>query len=65
MRHQNNMITLFNDYGLEYEGIYRRSSESEKLCAKFLKGDKVIWRNVYKSNGNEFVKYNGLEFFFD
>ena len=65
MRHQNNIKTLFCEYGLEYEGMYRRHSESEKLCAKFSKGDKVIWRNIYKSNGNEYVKYDGREFFFD
>ena len=65
MRHQNNIKTLFCEYGLEYEGMYRRNSESEKLCAKFSKGDKVIWRNIYKSNGNEYIKYDGREFFFD
>ena len=65
MRHQNNIKTLFQEYGLEYEGTYRRNAESEKLCAKFLKDGKVIWRNIYKSNGNEYVKYDGREFFFD
>ena len=65
MKHQNNIMTLFSEYGLEYEGMYRRNSESEKLCAKFTQGDKVIWRNIYKSNGNEYVKYDGREFFFD
>lgn len=65
MKHQNNIKTLFNEYGLEYGGMYRRNEESEKLCAKFTKGDKVIWRNIYKSNGNEYIKYDGREFFFD
>lgn len=65
MRHQNNIKTLFSEYGLEYEGMYRRNAESEKLCAKFTKDDKVIWRNIYKSNGNEYIKYDGREFFFD
>lgn len=65
MRHQNNIKTLFDEYGLEYEGMYRRNAECEKLVAKFTKGDKVIWRNIYKSNGNEYIKYDGREFFFD
>ena len=65
MKHQNNIITLFREYGLEYEGKYLREAGSEKLCAKFVKGAKVIWRNIYKSNGNEYIKYDGREFFFD
>jgi hypothetical protein len=65
MRHQNNIRTLFDDYGLEYEGKYRRSADTEKLCAKFTKADKVIWRNIYKSNGDEYIKYDGRKFFFD
>ncbi len=65
MRHQNNIKTLFIEYGLEYEGMYRRYAKSEKLFAKLTKDDKVIWRNIYKRNGNEYIKYDGREFFFD
>lgn len=65
MRHQNNIKTLFIEYGLEYEGTYLRKAGSEKLCSKFSKDGKVIWRNIYKSNGNEYIKYDGREFFFD
>ena len=65
MRHQNNIKTLFIEYGIEYEGMYRRNAESEKLCAKLTKDDKVIWRNISKNNGNEYIKYDGREFFFD
>lgn len=64
MRHQNNIKTLFSEYGLEYEG-YRRNAESEKMFAKFTKDDKVILRNIYKRHGNEYIKYDGREFFFD
>lgn len=45
--------------------MYRRNAESEKLCAKFVKDDKVIWRNIYKSNGNEYINYDSREFYFD
>ena len=65
MKHQNNIMTLSKEYGLEYEGKYLRKAGSEKLCSKFAKDGKVIWRNIYKSNGNEYVKYDGREFFFD
>lgn len=65
MKHQNNIMTLYKEYGLEYEGTYLREAGSEKLFSKFLKDGKVIWRNIYKSNGNEYVKYDGREFFFD
>ena len=64
MKHQNNIMTLFKEYGLEYEGTYLKAG-SEKLCSKFLKDGKVIWRNIYKSHGNGYVKYDGREFFFD
>ncbi len=64
MRHQNNIKTLFIEYGIEYEG-YRRNADREKMFAKLTKDDKVILRNIYKRNGNEYIKYDGREFFFD
>ena len=65
MKHQNNIMTLCKEYGLEYEGTYLRKDGSKKLCSKLLKDGKVIWRNIYKRHGNGYVKYDGREFFFD
>lgn len=62
MKHQNNIMTLYKEYGLEYvEKCLKAGSE----CSKFSKDGKVIWRNIYKSNGNEYVRYDGREFFFE
>lgn len=65
MRHQNNIKTLFKEYGLEYEGVYRLNEESGKLCAKLVKDGKALWRNIYKSNGSNYLRYDGRKFFFD
>lgn len=65
MQHKNNIKTLFIEYGIEYEGMYRRNDKSEKLLAKLIKDAKVIWRKIYKRNGGEYITYDGREFFFD
>lgn len=65
MKHQNNIKTLYNEYGLEYEGQYLRKAGSEKLCARFYKDGKEIWRNIYKGQTGNYIKYDGRVFFYD
>ena len=66
MEHKHNMRTLNQRCGIEYDGLFRRNENSDKLCARFTDNNgKEIWRNIYKSNGNEYVKFFGIEWFFD
>lgn len=69
MRHQNDVKALCNEYGLEYLGYYRHINkhgfDTGKLCARFAKDDKIIWRVIYKSQTGEFVRFAGRVFYFD
>jgi len=69
MKHQHDMWTLYNEYGLEYTGYFRhvnkRGFDTGKLCARFKKGSRVIWRIIYKGQAGDFVKYGGRVFYFN
>lgn len=69
MTHINNVYRLYREYGLEYEGYYASPKDPLNyniLYARFYdKNGKEIWRKIYKKRDDKYVKFFGVNWFFD
>ena len=58
-----NLKTLCNDYGYDYDGIVADDKMCKKIYVRLVKSDKVLHRVIHKGTPYDYVRHNGRIFY--
>lgn len=59
----NNLKTLCNDYGYDYDGIFADDKVYKKLYVRLIKRGKILYRVVHKGKPYDYIRHNGRIFY--